>query len=128
MHVCTSERPARSKYKNLHHRGCSISLAVSENAYLSFSFISLYLGTRENTPPEYILNGEYEGPKEAVWTLGLLLYYVVCGDEPFYNFLETTMKPVQVPSFISSGRLFSTSFERSENDYVKATRIIEIVW
>ncbi len=80
----------------------------------NFLSSSLYLGTRENTPPEYILNGEYEGPKEAVWTLGLLLYYVVCGDEPFYNFLETTMKPVQVPSFISSGRLFSTSFERSE--------------
>lgn len=68
--------------------------------------LSSLIGTRENTPPEYILNGEYEGPKEAVWTSGLLLYYLVCGDEPFCSFQETTMKPLQVPCFLSSGKLY----------------------
>ena len=79
----------------------------------------MFLGTRENIPPEYILNGEYEGPNEAVWTLGLLLYYVVCGDEPFCTFLETTMKPLRVPSFVSTGKsLIAVDNVRLHNDKV----------
>ncbi|XP_052393899.1 serine/threonine-protein kinase pim-3-like [Carassius gibelio] len=54
--------------------GCGAIL--TDAGYTSFA------GTREYCPPEYLTTGKYHGKPATVWSLGILVFVMLCGDFP----------------------------------------------
>ncbi|KAK9974044.1 hypothetical protein ABG768_022153 [Culter alburnus] len=49
---------------------------LTDAGYMSFA------GTKEYCPPEFEINGEYHGEPATVWSLGILMFALLCGKFP----------------------------------------------
>ena len=87
-------------------------------------------GTRVYSPPEWILTGKYEGGPATVWSLGVLLYDMVCGDIPWEKDQEIIGGCLVFKRNISDQckELISRCLTRSQEKRIKLCSILQHSW
>lgn len=59
-----------------------------------------YAGTPENVPPEFLISGQYDAKLLDIWSLGLILYDMLCKSYPFHNNMQIRCAPVIFPATV----------------------------
>lgn len=67
--------------------------------------IFFFSGTEDYCPPEFRSSGRYHGKAATVWSLGVLLYELLCGEPPKHSDLDLTDERIWIKPGLSKGEL-----------------------
>ncbi|ORX45226.1 kinase-like protein [Piromyces finnis] len=80
-----------------------------------------FCGTGGYAAPEVLSGQKYDGPPQDIWSLGILLYTMIYGSNPFRTLDQIITSEVQFPVIVSSGshdlmcRMLNRDFQKRPN-------------
>ncbi|XP_060754241.1 serine/threonine-protein kinase pim-1-like, partial [Neoarius graeffei] len=80
-----------------------------------------FVRTQTFLPPESTRDRQYMGRPATIWSLGMLLYYLVCSDFPFKSEVETSEKDILPPPYLSRGCRDLISWCLNKDPHYRAT-------
>ncbi|XP_023674327.2 PAS domain-containing serine/threonine-protein kinase [Paramormyrops kingsleyae] len=86
----------------------------------------VFCGTLEYCSPEVLLGNPYEGPELEMWSLGILLYTLLFGENPFCE-VEEALKAQLCPPFSISEELYLLLSGLLDPDPVERTTLQELL-
>ena len=72
--------------------------------YVICSICIYFPGTRKYFPPEWFSHKKYQASPTTTWSLGVLLFELVCGDLPFEGEEEIIFKQPLFVEGLSKGK------------------------
>ncbi|KAF7709739.1 hypothetical protein HF521_016589 [Silurus meridionalis] len=92
-------RQGRESSNQYQHSGCEAGCGdlLKDTPY------TRYAGTWAFCPPEWICEGQYLGCPATVWSLGILLFNLVCRDLPLHTENDNVYQNLHLVSGLSGG-------------------------
>ncbi|XP_056315290.1 serine/threonine-protein kinase pim-1-like [Danio aesculapii] len=97
---------------------------------LKTSAYTTFCGTEDYCPPEYRSSGRYYGKAATVWSLGVLLYELLCGEPPKHSDLELTNERIWIKSGLSKEccQLVQACLQRSPKKRIALGKLSSHSW
>ena len=80
-----------------HNFHCKLIDFGSATFYKPGQLFTTFYGTVEYCSPEVLRGCSYEGPELEMWSLGVLLYIIMFGENPFYDADDTMRAELHPP-------------------------------
>ncbi|KAJ1501930.1 hypothetical protein HMI54_009570 [Coelomomyces lativittatus] len=89
-----------------------------------------FCGTIDYCPPEVVLGKPYQGKPQDIWALGILLYVLLYGEVPFFNFDEILSRSIRVPKVISdeSVSLLKQMLNKDVKKRINIKQVLDHPW
>ena len=83
--------------------------------FIVFFVLYSHPGTAMNVPPEYVRHGLYDPSKEAVRSIGVVIYQMLYGRAPYTNYITFLDVISGLPQFdnVSDGKCISYPMDYS---------------
>ncbi|XP_073809779.1 serine/threonine-protein kinase pim-1-like [Danio rerio] len=97
---------------------------------LKTSAYTTFCGTEDYCPPEFKSSGRYHGKAATVWSLGVLLYELLCGEPPKDSDLDLTDERTWIKSGLSTEccQLVQSCLQRSPRKRIALGKLSSHRW
>ncbi|KAK6635726.1 hypothetical protein RUM44_000980 [Polyplax serrata] len=91
---------------------------------------SKFYGTVEYCSPEVLQGNSYRGPELEIWALGVTLYILTFGENPFYDVEDTIKGQFSIPSPISAelSALLNQMLDKNVETRITIEKLVENCW